>query len=103
MLRAISEQERATIDEALQIMRQAVSAIDTGDDHTDGTADSKSVTASLREHGGETLRLLERASRIQRAVLRQLAQEAERRLEPRSTAAEMGGFGDGQAATRPRS
>lgn len=103
MLRAISEQERATVDEALQIMRQAVAAIDTAELHMEAATDYKSVTASLREHGGETLRLLERASRIQRAVLRQLAQEAERRLEPRSAPTELGSFGEGPAASRPRS
>jgi transcriptional regulator with XRE-family HTH domain len=72
VLREFSEGERATLDEALGIVREAVRALEgaRGDGEGDG----------LRDHGSETLRLLESASRIQRAVLSRVAKETEKRL-----------------------
>jgi transcriptional regulator with XRE-family HTH domain len=73
VLREFSEGERATLDEALGIVREAVRALE-GDHEDGGPADS------LRDHASETLRLLESASRIQRAVLSRVARETEKRL-----------------------
>ena len=72
VLREFSDGERATLDEALGIVREAVRALETTREPADGER--------LREHGGETLRLLESASRIQRAVLSRVATETEKRL-----------------------
>ena len=75
ILREISADARATVNEALRIVREAVRALD-------GTAGSpEGVEESLRDHGTGTLHLLESAWRIQRAVLRRVTEETDRRLD----------------------
>jgi len=74
ILREISADGRAAIKEALRIVREAVRALEQG-----SAADSEGATA-LREQLPETQHLLESASRIQRAVLRRVTEEADRRL-----------------------
>ncbi len=79
-LREISVEERATLDEALAIIREAMRALaDRQPDEPPGYLDA--LSDSLREHAGETLKLLESAWRIQHLVLKRVAAEAGRRLE----------------------
>lgn len=92
LLRGLDDEGRARLDEALRIIREAVRAL--GHDGTDETAPHPSTLADgLAAHSTETLRLLESAWRIQRAVLSQVAREAEVRLG--RTSAESG---DGEGA-----
>lgn len=74
ILREVSSDGRATVNEALRIVRDAVRALEEARDHR------AEGLATLRDHSAETLHLLEAASRIQRAVLRRVTQEADRRL-----------------------
>ena len=82
LIRQISDDGREAIDEALRIIREAVSALKRGTELPEAP-DQQAVRSALQDHAGETLRLLESAWRIQRAVLRQVAQEAEQRLDRR--------------------
>ena len=80
LFRRLSQDGRETLDEALRIIREAVGVLNNGS--TDPVAPgADSVESALRDHSDETLRLLESAWRIQRAVLRQIAREAEQRLD----------------------
>jgi hypothetical protein len=74
ILREINSEGRATVNEALRIVRDAVGALETAD-----AAPLPDLDA-LRDHSPGTLRLLEAATRIQRAVLRRITEEADRRL-----------------------
>lgn len=77
ILRQISADGRATINEALRIVRDAVRALE----QDDGPAarQRERLDAPDDPFAG-TLHLLESASRIQRAVLRRVTEEAHRRL-----------------------
>ena len=75
ILREVSDAGRATVDEALRIMREAVRALE-GPDPLGATAGEEAV----RAHGPETVALLESASRIQRAVLERVTADAHTRL-----------------------
>jgi transcriptional regulator with XRE-family HTH domain len=106
MFRQISEDGRETLDEALRIIREAVGALQRGSDSAE-RVDSAAVAASLKDHAGETLRLLESAWRIQRAVLRRVAREAEERLDrnpvlPADPASRTSDGGEGDVSTIPR-
>jgi transcriptional regulator with XRE-family HTH domain len=79
MLREISEESRESVNEALRIIREAVTAIERGDVAL-GARDPHVLAESLRHHSTETLRLLESAERIQRAVIRRVTEDAEKRL-----------------------
>jgi len=85
VLREFSDGERATLDEALGIVREAVRALE------QRPADGGDA-GPLRHHGNDTLRLLESASRIQRAVLSRVALETEKRL---GRAVKLSGNGSG--------
>jgi transcriptional regulator with XRE-family HTH domain len=74
ILREISADGRATVNEALKILREAVRALEQGDGREGGTPEA------LSDQLPETHHLLELASRIQRAVLRRVTQDADRRL-----------------------
>jgi transcriptional regulator with XRE-family HTH domain len=74
ILREISSDGRATVNEALRIVRAAVRALE----DTDGQPPASEE--SLRDHAAGTLRMLEAASRVQRAVLQRVTEETERRL-----------------------
>jgi len=87
VLRGISDDDRARLDEALRIVREAVRALDEGAGDTAGIAPA----SALRDHGDETLKVLESAWRVQRSVLRQIAADAERRLELRRDSSGNGG------------
>ena len=89
VLREFSAGERATVDEALRIVREAIGALESGEGHAAGHG------RALQDHAADTLRLLESASRIQRAVLSQVARETEKRL---GRAASRSGNGDGGSA-----
>jgi transcriptional regulator with XRE-family HTH domain len=79
-LREISEDERATVDEALAIIREAVRAL--SEEPTDGAPGYLSALSdSFQEHSDETLKLLEQAWRIQQLVLKRVAEEAGERME----------------------
>jgi transcriptional regulator with XRE-family HTH domain len=77
ILREVSSDGRATVNEALRIVRDAVRALEDRDGDVDPDA---GASESLRDHSSQTLHLLESASRIQRAVLRRVTEEADRRL-----------------------
>lgn len=68
----------ARIDEALRIVRASLRALEQGDPNA--APESTFARAEVAAHGRETLRLLESARRIQRAVLHQVSRDAERRL-----------------------
>jgi len=74
ILREINPEGRATVNEALRIVREAVGALEAQDDNPAPNLDT------LRDHSPGTLRLLEAATRIQRAVLRRVTEETDRRL-----------------------
>jgi transcriptional regulator with XRE-family HTH domain len=82
LIRQISDEGREAIDEALRIIREAVGIL-SQDGEPAAPPDQHAVRRSLQDHAGETLRLLESAWRIQRAVLRQVSQQAEQRLDQR--------------------
>jgi transcriptional regulator with XRE-family HTH domain len=98
ILREVSADGRATVNEALRIVRDAVRALE------EGRAPHAEGVGSLRDHSSETLHLLEAASRIQQAVLRRVTQEADRRLgrsaifASRAEADERGGRDESPAA-----
>jgi transcriptional regulator with XRE-family HTH domain len=77
ILREITADGRATINEALRIVRDAVCALEQGQREP---GHEPAGIESLRDHSAQTLHLLESASRIQRAVLLRVTQEADRRL-----------------------
>jgi transcriptional regulator with XRE-family HTH domain len=74
ILREVDEEGRATINEALRIVREAVGALE------QEPAASAAAPAGLRDQAAGTLLLLESASRIQRAVLRRVTEDADKRL-----------------------
>ena len=81
LLREIGADQRQSVDEALQIVRQAVAELE------DRRAGSEpGLDPRLLEHAPETLRVLESAWRIQRAVLRRVLGEAGERLAASSLA-----------------
>jgi len=80
MLREISQEGRATIDEALRIVRDAVEALRAPAGVAAG-ADAAALGAAARGDLEDTLRLLESAWRIQQAVIRRVSLDAEKRLE----------------------
>jgi len=82
LFRRINDEGLQTLHEALRIIREAVTALQ-GPCDTPVAPEPPALTGALRDHADETRRLLESAWRIQRAVLSQVSQEAERRLDRR--------------------
>ena len=81
VLRELRGNGLSKIDEALRIVHEAVRALRPDQESTDESSpDIGTIRESLGEHAEETLRLLESAWRIQRAVLHRVTQEASRRL-----------------------
>jgi transcriptional regulator with XRE-family HTH domain len=80
MLREISQDGRATVDEALRIVRDAIGALEAGADAPAG-GDRALLAAAVRDNTEETLRLLESAWRVQQAVLRRVTRDAGKRLD----------------------
>jgi transcriptional regulator with XRE-family HTH domain len=80
MFSEISADGRERVDEALRIIQQAVAALRERDE---GGPDEETaaMAGALRDHAEETISLLESAWRVQKAVLRQVARDAGRRLE----------------------
>jgi transcriptional regulator with XRE-family HTH domain len=104
LFRQINDDGRETVDEALRIIREAVGALKKEGRESPGAPDPHAVESSLRDHAGETLRLLESAWRIQRAVLRQVSQDAEQRLGRRGLRPGNGrprGETDGEGTSSP--
>lgn len=85
-------EDRVQVDEALKIVREAVNVLKGRQESHQGSDTLGALFAHLGAQSDETLRLLESAARIQRAVARRVAREAERRLDsdndPRDEAAE---------------
>lgn len=78
-LRQLAQEERESVDDALRVFQDAVRVLALAGD--DGPAPGLDALASaLREHSGETLKLLETAWRIQRAVLARVTKDAAERL-----------------------
>jgi hypothetical protein len=76
MFRELTDDGRERVDEALRIIRRAAEAL-----KESGEGEQPAViAAALRDHSSETVRLLESAWRVQRAVLRQVARDAAERL-----------------------
>jgi len=73
----LSQHERAAVEEALQVVRDAIGALGAADAATRSSHDA----AALDAHGASTLRLLAAAWRIQRAVLGHMLDGASARLE----------------------
>ena len=94
ILRTIGADGRASVNEALRIVRDAVGTLENRP-----LAGGEGAAAALGEHGAGTLRLLESAVRIQRAVLRRVTEEAERRLgrAPLAAGRPVDDGGDGSA------
>jgi transcriptional regulator with XRE-family HTH domain len=80
LFRQITDDGRETVNEALRIIREAVHALESRSDEK-APSDPRAIALSLRDHAPETLRVLESAWLIQRAVLRRVVREAERRLD----------------------
>jgi transcriptional regulator with XRE-family HTH domain len=70
--------ERAAVEEALRLMRDA---LDTLEAPASPPPSAEAASHALRVHGASTLRLLEAAWRIQRAVLARMVEGAAERLE----------------------
>lgn len=79
LLRGIDDRERSSVEEALRILRGAVSALGSA-----GTArpmaDLVGAVADLQQYSAETLTLVEAAALIQRAVLHHLVRDAQGRF-----------------------
>lgn len=108
LFRQVSDGGRETVDEALRIVREAVEVVRSmAEEATSG--DPNTAREALDSYGPETLRLLESAWRIQRAILRQVSRDAGRRLErspeipgESGDTSNTGGEGDAPAAATPR-
>lgn len=94
-LRGLAESERSSVDDALRIVREAVHALDSSS--PDGVEDPLAWATALRNQAPDTLRVLEAACRIQRAVLRWITESAARRLDASAL-----GAAEGAEATRAR-
>ena len=84
ILREILDDDRPLVDEALRIVREAVRAIGPWIGSS-RVRDPAELAASLASHSESTLRLLEDACRIQKAVTRKVLDEAGNRLRSSPT------------------
>jgi transcriptional regulator with XRE-family HTH domain len=98
LLREISDDGRASVNDALRIIREAVQALDAGqfDEKDVATAAEASY---LRMHASDTLKLLHSAHRIQRAVLQRVARDAGMRLGDPAPPVGRGGAQDGSSSS----
>ena len=90
LLREIPEQEWPSIDDALRIVREAVRAL-SSDSDSGPPPDPLAQFEALRAHSPGTLRLLESAWRIQRAVMQRILADAGRRLKSSALERDRGG------------
>ncbi|MDH3627523.1 MAG: helix-turn-helix domain-containing protein [Acidobacteriota bacterium] len=79
LLREVEADERVRLSEALRIMREAARAVQ--EEMGSEDAQSAVLAEQLATHSTQTVKLLEAACRIQKAVLSQVTEDAERRLE----------------------
>ena len=79
ILREILDEDRPLVDEALGIVREAVRALGPWIDSSRGQ-DPAALAVALAAHSESTLKLLEDACRIQKAVTRKVLDEADSRL-----------------------
>ncbi|MDX1389637.1 MAG: hypothetical protein R3344_10635, partial [Acidobacteriota bacterium] len=77
LLRQIKDDERHSVDEALRIVRAAVDALN---EKSDQAPPPDARTREMHSLAEETLRLLDSAWRIQRAVLLSVVRETRNRL-----------------------
>ena len=80
-LRDVSAEERATVAEALGIIREAVRALEPRADDGALSGQVAALSGLFRDNANETLRLLESAWRIQQLVLKRVAQDSTRRMD----------------------
>jgi len=80
-LRDITAEERATVAEALGIIREAVRALEPRPDDGALSGQVSALSDVFRENATETLRLLESAWRIQQLVLKRVAQDSTHRMD----------------------
>ncbi len=85
-LRSLADEDRASVDDALRILREAVRAVEPVADGNAPQPDT--LVSALRDHAAPTLGLLTSAWRIQTAVLRCVTEDAARRLSSSRLAAE---------------
>jgi len=81
----LGDRERAAVEEALRVVRLAIGAIG-APGRPSGAVDA--AARALEAHGPDTLELLEAAWRVQVALLRQMTDDARRRLESSGIASE---------------
>ena len=79
LLREVETVERGRLSEALRIMREAARAVQ--EEMGEEDRETVELTTRLASHTQQTVKLLEAACRIQEAVLSQVTEAAERRLE----------------------
>jgi transcriptional regulator with XRE-family HTH domain len=105
LLHEVSREDRATVDEALRVVRQALRAVEDEAPPENPSLPREAVATALREHGPALERLLTQAWRIQCAVLQRIAEDAESRLAAvRSVErGETGGPTGGPSASRSAS
>jgi transcriptional regulator with XRE-family HTH domain len=80
-LRDITAEERSTVAEALEIIREAARALEPRPDDAELSGHVSALSDVFRDNATETLRLLESAWRIQQLVLKRVAQDATRRMD----------------------
>lgn len=93
LLREFSQEQRASLEEALRIVREAVRVLERGGNGEPGAAEDP-VIVTLRSHSRETRALLEDAWRIQNAVLHRILEDAGRRLQDSPVVSDDGEDGD---------
>lgn len=77
-LRELGQGHRESVDEALRIFREAVQALNLAP-AGDAPKDVETLGLALRDYSRDTLRLLECAWRVQKAVLQRVLQDASQR------------------------
>lgn len=83
LLRQVEAADTPHLAQALSLLREASQALQKADDPS-RAADPAVVRAQVREDAGATLRVLEAAWRIQRAVLQRIVHDTQARLEAAS-------------------
>jgi transcriptional regulator with XRE-family HTH domain len=78
LLREVQAHERASVDEALRIVRAALAALS---ELPESSEEGQVPVGALRSLSSETIRLLEAAWRIQRAVVLRVLEGSSERLE----------------------
>jgi len=83
LLREVASSDTPRLAEALSILREAARALRSADDGST-RVDPAVAEAAVRDGAGDTLRIVEAAWRIQRAVIKRMALDTQARLESAS-------------------